>query len=89
MNRLKSAKITRPSARGIFPRERLFEKIRQCRQQPVTWIAGPAGCGKTSLVSSYIATGKLPCLWYRLDEGDADTATFFYYMGLAPLCQYR
>ena len=25
----------------------------------------------------------MPCLWYRIDEGDADVATFFYYMGLA------
>ncbi|MBW7957582.1 MAG: AAA family ATPase [Deltaproteobacteria bacterium] len=26
---------------------------------------------------------KLPCLWYQVDEGDGDLATFFYYMGLA------
>jgi len=26
---------------------------------------------------------QIPCLWYSLDEGDADIGTFFYYTGLA------
>jgi DNA-binding SARP family transcriptional activator len=34
-------------------------------------------------VSSYIEARKIPCLWYQVDQGDADIATFFYYMGLA------
>jgi LuxR family maltose regulon positive regulatory protein len=49
----------------------------------VTWISGPGGSGKTTLAASYLDARKLPCLWYRLDDGDADIATFFYYMGLA------
>ena len=52
-------------------------------RRPVTWVEGPAGAGKTSLVSSYLDARGLPCLWYRLDAGDADVATFFYYLGLA------
>ncbi len=44
---------------------------------------GTAGIRKTTLVSSYLGVRGLPCLWYRVDEGDADVATFFYYMGLA------
>ena len=47
------------------------------------WITGPPGCGKTALVSSYIETRRLPCIWYKLDEADADLSTFFYYLGLA------
>jgi LuxR family transcriptional regulator, maltose regulon positive regulatory protein len=42
----------------------------------------PAGSGKTTLVSSYVQARKTPCLWYRMDEGDSDLATFFYYLGL-------
>jgi LuxR family maltose regulon positive regulatory protein len=53
------------------------------RKRPVTWIAGPPGCGKTTLVSSYLYARKLPCLWYQIDPGDADPATLFYYLGLA------
>ncbi len=47
------------------------------------WITGPAGSGKTTLVSSYLDTNKLPCLWYQVDEGDSDIATFFSFMGMA------
>jgi len=47
------------------------------------WITGPPGCGKTVLVSSYIGSRRLPCLWFKVDEGDADPATFFYYLALA------
>ncbi|TAL26211.1 MAG: AAA family ATPase [Nitrospirae bacterium] len=53
------------------------------RKKPVVWVSAAAGSGKTTLVSSYLDARKLPHLWYRCDEGDADIATFFYYMGLA------
>ncbi len=79
----KIAKITRPILTEIFPRKRLFEALDRSRKRPVTWIAGPPGCGKTTLVSSYLDARKLPCLWYQVDPGDADPATFFYYLGLA------
>jgi LuxR family transcriptional regulator, maltose regulon positive regulatory protein len=77
------AKITRPLLTEVFPRKRLFEILDRSRKRPVTWIAGPPGCGKTTLVSSYHDARKLPCLWYQVDPGDADPATFFYYLGLA------
>ncbi|HXX35853.1 MAG TPA: BTAD domain-containing putative transcriptional regulator [Thermodesulfobacteriota bacterium] len=77
------AKITRPGATGLFPRKRLFRLLDQGRKNPIVLVYGPPGSGKTSLVSSYLDTHKLPCLWYRIDEGDADLATFFYYMGIA------
>jgi ATP/maltotriose-dependent transcriptional regulator MalT len=35
------------------------------------------------LVNSYLKACGLPCIWYQVDEGDSDIATFFYYMGLA------
>jgi ATP/maltotriose-dependent transcriptional regulator MalT/DNA-binding SARP family transcriptional activator len=35
------------------------------------------------MVSSYIESRRLPCLWYKVDEGDADLSTFFFYLGLA------
>jgi len=77
------AKITRPVIKGCYKRKRLFSLLDQYKDYPVIWVSGPAGSGKTTLVSDYIETKKLPCLWYRLDEGDADLATYFYYMGLA------
>ena len=77
------AKLARPVLTRVFPRDRAFDDLDRLRQQPVIWISGPAGCGKTTLASSYIETRRLPCLWYRLDRGDGDSATFFYYLGLA------
>jgi LuxR family maltose regulon positive regulatory protein len=77
------AKITRPIPTGTLPRKRLFDHLDDCMKRPVVWVSGPAGCGKTTLVSSYLEARKLPCIWYQVDEGDADLSTFFYYMGLA------
>src|SRR5512142_1291229 len=77
------AKVTCPASTGYFPRHRLYRLLDKFRKVPILWITGPPGCGKTALVSSYIETRRLPCLWYKVDEADADLATFFYYLGLA------
>jgi len=80
---LSLAKITKPRLPKVLERGRLFRILDGGRQCPVVWVTGPAGSGKTTLVVSYIETRGLPCLWYQLDEGDNDIATFFYYLGLA------
>lgn len=76
-------KLSRPRLAGILTRERLLQKLDEARPRPVTWVMGPAGSGKTTLVSSYLEARGLACLWYQVDEGDEDIATFFYYLGLA------
>lgn len=76
-------KISRPVPEKEYIRQRLFRRIDELRTRQVTWLSAPAGSGKTTLVGSYIQDGKIPCLWYQLDAGDADLATFFYYMGEA------
>ena len=83
MNAPKIAKVTHPTLTGILPRKRLFNLLDRMRKRPVIWVSGPPGCGKTTLVSSYLDARELPCLWYQVDKGDADPATFFYYLGLA------
>jgi LuxR family maltose regulon positive regulatory protein len=77
------AKITRPRMSEVMHRPRLFRKLDKGRASPITWVSGPAGSGKTTLVASWLDARKIPCLWYHLDEGDDDLATFFYYLSLA------
>lgn len=74
------AKITRPVVSEVVPRKRLFKRIEKLRTKPLIWISGPPGSGKTSLVSSYVSNRNIPCIWYSIDGGDKDIATFFYYM---------
>lgn len=77
------AKITRPFLSRTVHRDRLFSLLDQGRAKPLIWLSSPAGSGKTTLAASYLEERGLSCLWYQVDEGDADIATFFYYMGLA------
>ncbi len=77
------AKVTRPVLSGVYLRERLFRLLDRGCERPMIWINGPPGCGKTTLVTSYLNVRKIPNLWYRIDETDSDIAQFFHYMSLA------
>lgn len=77
------AKVTPPELPEIIPRERLFQLLDHKDHYGITWISGMAGSGKTTLAASYLTSRALPCLWYRMDERDAEVSTFFYYMGMA------
>lgn len=77
------AKLSRPRLYRVMPRERLFRLMDERREHPVMWVAGAPGAGKSSLVASYLEARKLGGVWYHIDAGDADPATFFYYLGLA------
>jgi LuxR family maltose regulon positive regulatory protein len=67
-----------PSRPGIVPRLRLIERMNEglatgCK---LTLISAPAGFGKTTLVSEWIASCGRPVAWLSLDEGDSDPVRF-------------
>jgi ATP/maltotriose-dependent transcriptional regulator MalT/DNA-binding SARP family transcriptional activator len=70
------AKRVPPRLSGIVLRPRLFRKLDV--RQPLTWVWGQPGSGKTVLVASYLAARRIRSLWYRLDAGDADVVAFLH-----------
>ncbi len=83
MANIKSAKITRTEIRSSLKRSKALCLLSAATNRPLVWIAAPAGSGKSTLVSSYLEQRESPCLWYQIDESDADPASFFYYTKLA------
>jgi ATP/maltotriose-dependent transcriptional regulator MalT len=81
--RTRLAKLTRPATAATYSRTRLFEELDKADAAPVVWVVGPPGSGKTTLIADYTATRRLQSLWYQVDRGDADIASFFFYLAQA------
>ncbi len=77
------AKLNPPRLPAIVERPRLYQLLDRARKRPVIWINAPPGFGKTTLVASYLRARKVRPLWYQVDEGDSDIATFFHYLSVA------
>src|SRR5215216_5886302 len=62
--------------------ERLDERVRVSAggTPGVTLISAPAGFGKTTLVSEWVAGCGRPAAWLSLDEGDSDPTRFLIYV---------
>ncbi len=69
-----------PPRPNIVPRPRLLEKLNEGLHRKLTLISAPAGFGKTTLVTSWIAAGQQPAAWLSLDEGDGEPARFLAYL---------
>ncbi len=69
-----------PPRPKIVPRPRLIERLNEGLHGKLTLISAPAGFGKTTLVSEWIAGCGQPVAWLSLDEGDNDPARFITYL---------
>ncbi len=68
-----------PSRPNVVFRPRLIERLNEDFHCKLTLISAPAGFGKTTLVSEWIARNERPTAWLSLDEGDNDPARFLAY----------
>jgi LuxR family maltose regulon positive regulatory protein len=71
-----------PPRPSVVPRPRLIERLNEGlnTSRKLTLISAPAGFGKTTLVSEWIASCERPVAWLSLDEGDNDPARFLTYL---------
>ena len=74
-----------PIRRAIVPRPGLITQLNEglAAGRKLTLISAPAGFGKTTLVSEWIADCGSPVGWLSLDEGDTNPARFLSYLVMA------
>src|ERR1700676_2235300 len=65
---------------NVVSRPRLLERLNEGLHRKLTLISAPAGFGKTTLVSEWLARGSQPVAWLSLDEGENDPARFLTYL---------
>ena len=64
----------------MVPRKRLTERLNLAVESPLTVISAPAGFGKSTLLSDWLATESRPAAWLALDSGDNDPNVFWTYV---------
>ena len=69
-----------PLQPNIVRRPRLIERLNEGLHRKLTLISAPAGFGKTTLVSEWLAGCGQLVAWLSLDEGDNDPAGFLAYL---------
>jgi LuxR family maltose regulon positive regulatory protein len=69
-----------PPRPTVVPRPRLFKQLDEGLHHKLTLISAPAGFGKTTLISEWVAGCERPVAWLSLDEGDNDPTCFLAYI---------
>jgi len=71
-----------PLRPNLVPRPHLIERLNQGLHpgHKLTLVSAPAGFGKTTLVSEWIAGNERPVAWLSLDGGDNDPIRFLTYV---------
>src|SRR3989441_2019861 len=71
--------IPRLRPNGATP-PRLLERLNEGLHCKLTLIAAPAGFGKTTLVSAWVAGCDREVAWLSLDKGESDPTRFLTYL---------
>ena len=79
--RIIHTKFHRPIPGGdVISRPRIMAILDKGHNRPLTLICAPAGYGKSTTLSEWLATHKSPVAWLSLDEGDNDLRWFLIYL---------
>ena len=77
---LRWTKLTPPRiAADVVRRARVRERLGHSLDRSLTLVCAPAGYGKTTLLSEWLAGSGHPYAWLSLDESDDDLAVFLNY----------
>ncbi|TFZ05939.1 hypothetical protein EZ313_04610 [Ramlibacter henchirensis] len=79
------AKLSRPRLHDELARTRLHAVLDEAAARPAVWIAAQPGAGKTALAAGWLASRKRGGIWYQVDPGDDDPASFIYHLHTAAL----
>jgi LuxR family maltose regulon positive regulatory protein len=69
--------------RGLVVRQRLNQRLNACAESSLTLVSAPAGFGKTTLLTDWLAAGPADgwsVAWLSLDQRDNDPALFWTYL---------
>jgi LuxR family maltose regulon positive regulatory protein len=78
---LLATKLHQPRPRAqLVARVHLVERLQQGLSGTLTLASAPAGFGKTTLISQWLAGYARPAAWLSLDERDNDPARFLTYL---------
>ncbi len=69
-----------PPPPKVVPRPGLIERLDEGLHRKLTLICAPAGFGKSTLVSTWVAACDRQVAWLSLDEGDNDLTRFLFYL---------
>src|SRR5215470_17730053 len=69
-----------PPRPHIVSRPRLLERLNEGLYHKLILISAPAGFGKTTLVSQWLAGCHRPATWLSLEEEENDPARFLTYL---------
>lgn len=64
----------------LVKRSHLIQQLNEGINRKLTLISAPAGFGKTTLVSEWVADCKRPAAWLTLDDGENDVIRFLSYL---------
>jgi LuxR family maltose regulon positive regulatory protein len=81
---LQSKLFVPPTRPALVPRPRLLDKLNEGLHRKLTLISAPAGFGKTTVVSEWIALSNgqpaQSAAWLSLDEADNNLTRFLAYL---------